>query len=422
MENKMGSKLHNNAAPALRSVVARWGDRCARTRHGSRFALVALALLSVPIHAADLSSPSDNGLQRRDTAIVDYTGKDPYGSDGWFASTNNEVWTRLWPDGEIPYKLDGKFTEQQRARLAEAMAIWTSETNLTFRETDHEDSVWIKIEDLPYASGHAGTGRRLVTWQLEVLGIKGSRRVSGLANGKHGNGGVVLDPNCGRPCIAHELGHVAGLLHEHQRWDRDRFLRISPKAIRGNFARFRDSGAMRMLETNFAPRAEPMPMSPYDYTSVMHYGLEDTVPPGIPVGGTDSVVSNGDIVGMKRLYDFPLPSSILIETNPPNLEIFVDGKLFQTPHRVTWESGTHHTLEAPLVHFSASGNKRYLFGNWGGSGRASSVPTRIHVTSNRKNEVWYRANFIVQPKLERESECDPYCSPRLPDIGHIESS
>ena len=62
--------------------------------------------------------------------------------------------------------------------------------------------------------------------------------------------------------ILHELGHALGLIHEHQRPDRDGFVNINYSHLRpggrGNFERFSRS----YVNYNVA----------YDYNSIMHYG------------------------------------------------------------------------------------------------------------------------------------------------------
>ena len=62
--------------------------------------------------------------------------------------------------------------------------------------------------------------------------------------------------------MLHELGHAIGLYHEHNRPDRDQFIKILWGNIRGG------------SDSNFKinrPWLVNLWNIPYDYTSVMHY-------------------------------------------------------------------------------------------------------------------------------------------------------
>lgn len=342
---------------------------------------------------------------------------------------------RFWEDGRIPYFFAGDWRTSRKQLVREAIARWTQETNLRFIEHSpsqvppaeydrarlfgiinigerfpkmNQNIVFFRFHrSLSGADGRATPGKLSVDIDVDSLFTSEVHR-SFIVNGQQGTVGVDLTPDCDFDCIAHELGHLVGLLHEHQRWDRDRFLRIPPEAALFSFGNSGDAkGALLRLHQNFDATAMPLAQSPYDYQSIMNYPqLNYTVPPGIPVLRND--LSIGDIIGAKRLYGFPLPSYTTIETNPPGLNLIVDGRLVDTPHRVSWRRGTNHTLEAPLVQFNGDRSERYLFGNWGGSGRTSSAPTRIHVTADGEASLWYRANFVVQSK-DSSSQCDPYC-------------
>jgi hypothetical protein len=62
------------------------------------------------------------------------------------------------------------------------------------------------------------------------------------------------------PC--HELGHVLGFFHEHERWDRDQFVTIHYENIKPG----RASDYDWIARTNWLVSSLP-----YDYRSIMHY-------------------------------------------------------------------------------------------------------------------------------------------------------
>jgi len=62
----------------------------------------------------------------------------------------------------------------------------------------------------------------------------------------------------------HELGHVVGFFHEHQRWDRDQYVRIHYENIKPGRAVDYDW----IASTNWI-----LSTLPYDYHSVMHYRI-----------------------------------------------------------------------------------------------------------------------------------------------------
>jgi hypothetical protein len=63
---------------------------------------------------------------------------------------------------------------------------------------------------------------------------------------------------------AHELGHVLGLFHEHQRWDRDQYVTIHYENMKPN----------RATDYDWIPRTNWLVTTlPYDYQSIMHYRI-----------------------------------------------------------------------------------------------------------------------------------------------------
>ena len=184
--------------------------------------------------------------------------------------------------------------------------------------------------------------------------------------------------NCSVGTILHEMGHVIGLWHEHSRSDRDSFVSVNyNNVIKGSWSYF---------ET-LADNAQNLTL--YDYASVMEYPsfafsrnggpVIETVPPGIALNGSEGVpvpttpdYSAADKEAIRRLYGAP-PTSVTVTSNPPGLQIVVDGATVTTPQVYSWALNSVHTLDVPtnvqtlvgdITNSTTSATFYYTFGNW----------------------------------------------------------
>lgn len=143
--------------------------------------------------------------------------------------------------------------------------------------------------------------------------------------------------NCAVGTILHEMGHVIGLWHEHERSDRNTYVTVNyNNVIKGSWSNF------ELLGDN----AQNLTL--YDYASVMEYPpfsfsrnggpVIESIPPGIPMSGSEGVpvpttpdYSAADKEGIERLYGTP-PTSVTVTSNPPGLQVVVDeGSPVTTP-------------------------------------------------------------------------------------------
>jgi uncharacterized protein (TIGR03437 family) len=76
-------------------------------------------------------------------------------------------------------------------------------------------------------------------------------------------------------------------------------------------------------------------------------------------------------------------------TNPPNLDIYADRTLMQTPQSLQWGVGTSHTLGGLDVQFDGNG-KRWVFGSWSDGG----AETHTYVVGNNLNPETVTANYV----------------------------
>ena len=287
----------------------------------------------------------------------------------------------LWPGGVIPYMIDRDVTNSQD--VLRAIGDWNSKTVISLVErTTEEDYVRSRF------------------------GADTCRAHQGRIGGEQF---IELDRGCDWRIVVHEIGHAVGLLHEHQRQDRDRYLMAHEHGV----------GPCR---NPFDLAPEAVVERPYDYSSTMHYGRGqypdlpwlDTIPPGISIVSAfaPAPLSSGDIDYVARLYGRP-PNATTISTNPPGLDIMVDGVRYSTPATFDWVPGSEHQLEALLVQTGdnpvleyccnwddsippqpAEARTRYVFGSWTDHGGGVNT-----VTSDPEATTWYQAKYIVQLHL-----------------------
>ncbi|KAM7395654.1 hypothetical protein PAMA_007089 [Pampus argenteus] len=100
--------------------------------------------------------------------------------------------------------------------------------------------------------------------------------------------------------IQHELLHALGFYHEHTRSDRDEYIRVTWENVNQHFV------------YNFEKKDSNNLNTPYDYSSVMHYGrtafgklgsetLTPIPDPSVPIGQRGGL-SDIDILRINRLY------------------------------------------------------------------------------------------------------------------------
>ena len=174
----------------------------------------------------------------------------------------------LWPGGIIPYVID---PELINPHVLDAIQHWNENTVIRLVERT-DQSNWVRF--VP------GRGCRAGWW------------TSSNTSGRQG-AGIALSKTCGFGGVVHEIGHIVGLWHEHQRNDRDSHVWVRPNPFDPNRINFQKKGKLGL------------DIGPYDYGSIMHYGRIPyirTIPPSIALGS--GVLSAGDIDGVDYATDF----------------------------------------------------------------------------------------------------------------------
>lgn len=169
----------------------------------------------------------------------------------------------VWHDGIIPYCLIDGFSKTHRDTLQGAIDKWNLQVGLIARFTkkgDGPDSdrcppgepTRARVRFVPYAKEAclAEVGRFAYREQY-----------------------VWIHERCTPRQVLHELAHVAGMLHEHTRNDRDKWVTV----VESNIA----TGFRNMF---FQIQGLPsQSIGDYDYSSLLHYSIEEfTRHPGEP--------------------------------------------------------------------------------------------------------------------------------------------
>jgi hypothetical protein len=202
--------------------------------------------------------------------------------------------------------------------------------------------------------------------------------------------------SCTVATILHELGHTLGVWHEQSRPDRNIYVNVNYNAVikasRSNFDQFLDND---------------QELTPYDYASVMEYPAFsfsrngepciESIPAGIPLSNPNGY-SAGDIDGILRLYG-AVPTQVTVTSNPPGLQVIVDGSTVTTPQTFAWQLNSNHSLSVPSGP-QTLGGVNYIYGRW----NDSSVETHTITVTPGNNTVAqphtapaitvYSANFI----------------------------
>lgn len=141
----------------------------------------------------------------------------------------------LWPGGTVYYTFDPSVSVAHQRHFLDAAAQWAAFAKVQFvvRATQAN---YVTVKDVPGLQG--GTS---------AVGMAGGQQFLNIGSG-----------SWHRLTLLHEIGHALGLVHEHQRSDRDAFVTI----LTSNIVPGRESAFVTLPTSNFGT---------YDFLSVMHY-------------------------------------------------------------------------------------------------------------------------------------------------------
>lgn len=201
---------------------------------------------------------------------------------------------RAWPRQLIGYKLDPNLSDAEIRQTERAARTFESRTNICMRPVLGEKDfleIFRSTKDY-FWSNHIGFSQNR-------------------------DNAVYINDNIS--LILHEMGHALGLFHEHQRPDRDQYVRINWDNVEAGF-----ESNFRML-----PRMPDYVVTDaYDYRSIMHYfATTFTNFPGRPtitrLDGTEETAVGGsfltaqDLEALNRIYPQKLDCDSLAQERIP---------------------------------------------------------------------------------------------------------
>ncbi|VDD96610.1 unnamed protein product [Enterobius vermicularis] len=206
--------------------------------------------------------------------------RSPPGSKRRFKRNGVSRAAKLWPNARIPYTISSQYTSHERALLARAVKEYHDKTCIKFvpRTSGEDDYLFIGKVDGCFSE----VGR---TSGVQVLS---------------------LDNGCLEyATIIHEMMHVVGFYHEHERWDRDDYIDIIWQNI--DRAALDQFGKVDLSKTSYYGQ-------PYDYKSILHYDSLAFSKNGYPTmlpkqKGYASTIGNAkdfseiDLAKINRMYD-----------------------------------------------------------------------------------------------------------------------
>jgi hypothetical protein len=162
---------------------------------------------------------------------------------------------KLWPNGDVSYFFDpaSNFSVTEKKSVTDAMAEWVSaigSNRIRFIEAASLSDAKMPIK------------RRAAGCSTELLGSPSTYAKLNTLN---------LSGTCDHISILHELGHILGLQHEHQRMIRSNYLFFPAKTYQYIFKNFRN------IYNNAVYNLRPEKIEgytdnfPFDITSIMFY-------------------------------------------------------------------------------------------------------------------------------------------------------
>lgn len=201
---------------------------------------------AIPLSENNLSDSAQDYFERNNLKLIgDYVIPKSSANDQGLqvnkATGVKYFQSELWPNGEVIVKFDPKVTSPSRSNFMKACREWAEGSKVFCREANGNDPRPL------YVQAEEGIG----CWT--TIGYVADLRREFKFN---------MDQNCWSDysLVLHELGHVLGLIHEHQRPDRDLYVNVNLENVLPGLEYAFEKGSTQDLI-----------LGPYDVDSIMHY-------------------------------------------------------------------------------------------------------------------------------------------------------
>jgi hypothetical protein len=261
-------------------------------------------------------SPAELARLEADKHYVELNGRRKYLVGDMLVSAD-EIRTkafegRAWTGGTIPYI----FASPVNQNLSWQQSFTAGCTRWSGVTPNVRCSA--RVSEKNYVVVRTHVSPRCVSYS-ETTGMKGGAQTLSIYHDPNFNPNKPID-GCNLAShwfdtglIAHEIGHVFGLLHEQSRWDRDSYVQFIASNLRD------PSDPDQFLQYRIVSSTKGTTYTPYDFNSIMHYretdfakaGKKTLIPSECYVGEVDYIGSLGqvttdDSLEMQHHYGMPI--------------------------------------------------------------------------------------------------------------------
>ncbi len=191
---------------------------------------------------------------------------------GFYCSQSAFMWSNtLWKDGKVKYRIAGGVSAKEESIILGCMKKWEDASEGKIKFSRYRNSFWNRFRWKYFLSRHvqisvdANIGN---SWATLGEQVRAQLHIDNEYFVKKDDGSLAFDKEVIESEILHEMGHILTLFHEHQRNDRDEYIKVNydRAAVVNNWSKEKATaqyGKINLYEHKIT--------NEYDYKSIMHY-------------------------------------------------------------------------------------------------------------------------------------------------------